>query len=261
MTVPTEETDGYTSLVDADLVEHVYQPPIPVFIANDRREQASHFGALAGWTIPVFNAGQVPIPVQILQRRPSRNRAVIYNPQSQAQGTSGQTTGTLNVTAPAQTIASLTLPAGTYAINWALILGGVPTASDDNNVQLLVGSTVVATVNNGSTVSFPYPQLPLTVTIPAGGAVLSAQSVGAGSAAATYRVQLNASASAVNAQVLLSSNRDQLQLSPPIGYPLDSGIAVTLESQQPLYAVCSPATVTAVTLGVLDEAWLTKDGN
>lgn len=64
-----------------------------------------------------------------------------------------------------------------------------------------------------------------------------------------------------NCQVLLSNNVDSLQLSPPIGYPMDSGTVLTLESQQPVYAVCAPGTATAVTLGVLDEAWESKDGN
>jgi len=65
--------------------------------------------------------------------------------------------------------------------------------------------------------------------------------------------------SVVNAPVILSNNPAGLIGNPPLGFQLDSGQQVKLESQQPVYAIAGVG-IAAVTLGVIDESWETEDG-
>lgn len=266
MTVPTEEGQGYAVAADDDAFEQPYIAPIPVYIAEDRREQASHFGALQGWQIPLFSVGGAQqAPVQITRRRPSRNRTVIYNPQysNAAQTVPFNGSQASPVVANGVIATSPALPAGTYVVSGATILTGTPTFADVNNVALQLNGVTIAVlpVQGASEQESVTPSPDIVVTVPAGG-ILRTITIAAGSGAAGYNSAMFATATGPNnAQVLLSTNPDQLQIATPVGYPLDSGIALTLESQQPIYAICSPATIAAVTLGVLDEAWLSANGN
>jgi hypothetical protein len=65
---------------------------------------------------------------------------------------------------------------------------------------------------------------------------------------------------AVNAPVILSNTLASLQQNPPLGFPLDSGAQVKLESQQPCYAIAAVGVNAAITIGVIDEAWETESG-
>lgn len=99
--------------------------------------------------------------------------------------------GNLTVTSAGQQIvATPALPPGQYSVVASIDLGGTPTASDANNVQLQVGATVVGTLLNSSSSGVIVPNPPIIVTVPAGGAVISADSITGGSGTAAYRVQL-----------------------------------------------------------------------
>jgi hypothetical protein len=266
MTVPTEETGGYTTYADEDIVEQPYIPPIPVRIAQDRREQASHFGSLQGWTIPLFSvAGAQQPPVQITRRRPPRNRTVIYNPQYSNAGATVSFSGNeaSPVTVGGVIATSPALAAGTYLVSIATILTGTPTFADANNVALQLNGVTIAVipVQGSSEQETVTPSPDIVVQVPAGG-ILRTVTIGLGGGTASYNNTVYATPTGpTNAQVLLATNPDQLQLSTPVGYPLDSGVAVTLESQQPVYAIMAPGALASVTIGVLDEAWESKDGN
>lgn len=67
--------------------------------------------------------------------------------------------------------------------------------------------------------------------------------------------------SATPSPVILSNSPGPLQQMPPIGFNLDSGQALELESQQPVWAIASVTTTGNVTLSVLDEAYISPEGN
>lgn len=230
MTVPTGEyaTDNYEE-IDED---SAYDPVLVEVAGTVQRQNAPDFGGCSLFTAPVAGTG---VPVQILNRRPTREQAYVRNNDGAnsiiiaerldklQQGTpigytigpggtqkiesqqpyyavaaniagaspaSFAATGAVAVVGAGQVIVSEVIPAGTYVVNWNLVLGGVPTVADDDNCQLMLGATVIEIAVNGSTVSAAYPQTPVTVVVPTGGGTLQVQSIAAGSAAATYRVQL-----------------------------------------------------------------------
>lgn len=105
-------------------------------------------------------------------------------------------TGTLqnsaSVTAPAAgaTITSVTLTPGQWAVSWSVMLAGTPAAGDANNFRLVIGSSVLTSINPGS-VGGPWGQAPVEVTVPVNtNAIIKA--VGAGTAGAIYTAQLSA---------------------------------------------------------------------
>lgn len=67
-------------------------------------------------------------------------------------------------------------------------------------------------------------------------------------------------ANVTNSPVILSNTLPPLQQNPPLGFTLDSGAAVKLESQQPCYAIAAVGVAAAVMIGVIDEAWETESG-
>jgi hypothetical protein len=109
-------------------------------------------------------------------------------------GTAASTSATGSAADPiaGTVIASVALPAGTYVLNWDLIMGGTVSGADQRNVQLLVGATSVQIANNGSNGGVTYPQVPVTIVVPAGGATVALATIGAGSGTATYNVQMTA---------------------------------------------------------------------
>lgn len=97
-------------------------------------------------------------------------------------------------TAPATNTPIATIGAGlpgvTYLVSWKVDLDGTPGAGDVNNFQLRLGSTTVATSANDGAVG-SYPQTPVIVTIPAGGANVVVRSDGTiGTAGAIYTAQV-----------------------------------------------------------------------
>jgi hypothetical protein len=96
-----------------------------------------------------------------------------------------------NVTAPAAgaTISSVSLGNGTYTVEWTIELTGTPGAGDVDNVQLLIGATVVADSSNLGVVG-DYPQANADINVTGGPLVLAAKAIGAGTAGATYKVTM-----------------------------------------------------------------------
>lgn len=99
---------------------------------------------------------------------------------------------TASVTAPAAggVIASLVLPAGGWTLSWIIQLAGTPAAADANNFQLRQGAAVLLGSVNPGAVGGPWTQTPIEVQIPTGGATVSVNANGAGTAGAIYTAQL-----------------------------------------------------------------------
>lgn len=77
MTVPNDT--GYTA--EADDLDTEALTPFPVYMVNKpQRRQAAHFGSVSSVNVPADSTVNVPVPV--LNRRPTRNQAIIYNPVS-----------------------------------------------------------------------------------------------------------------------------------------------------------------------------------
>lgn len=113
-------------------------------------------------------------------------------------GPSQDNTGNAAAPAAGATIASLTLPAGEYAVNWTVELGGTPGAGDLDNFGLFVGANQVAQSVNPGAVGGPWPQLAENVVIPAGGAVLAVKAIGIGTAGSTYQATVAAAEDSAN---------------------------------------------------------------
>lgn len=96
-----------------------------------------------------------------------------------------------SVTSPGAgaTIASVSLGNGTYNVAWTIEMSGTLAAADIDNVQLLLGATVVADsvdANGAGT----YPQQAVEVTVANGPLVLAAKTIGAGTVGAVYKVTM-----------------------------------------------------------------------
>jgi hypothetical protein len=96
------------------------------------------------------------------------------------------------VTAPAAlaSIASVTLPPGTYTLAWQAGLdGGTPAAADENNFGLYVaGTRQLQSVNPMALGS--WQQEPLQVTVGPGSTTVAVEAIGAGTAAVVYSAEL-----------------------------------------------------------------------
>lgn len=112
------------------------------------------------------------------------------------QNTVNGTPGSVTSPAAGQTIASLAaLPAGTYTFNWIVMLRGTLGAQDVNNFGIYVNGVLVATSINANNVGTYYPQLPATITVPAG-AVVTVEAIGVGTVASVYQAQISAQSAA-----------------------------------------------------------------
>lgn len=88
-------------------------------------------------------------------------------------------------------VTTATLPAGRYKVSAATACTGTVAAGDLNNVQLVVGSTVIGTLLQSATVDVLWPNLPVVVPVPDGGAVIKITAVANGSGSlVTYNGQL-----------------------------------------------------------------------
>jgi hypothetical protein len=81
------------------------------------------------------------------------------------------------------------VPAGLYTASWTVTLVGPAAAADQNNFALFVGGLQVAVSDNPGAAG-QYPQPPIQIVVPAGGAIISVRSVGAGTATVTYDATL-----------------------------------------------------------------------
>jgi hypothetical protein len=100
-----------------------------------------------------------------------------------------QTSGTVVAPAAGATIASLSLPNGTYSVAWTVELGAGAAAADANNVELFVaGVGIAVSANLGA--AGEYPQEEATAFVSFGPLTLAAKAIGAGTAAVPYTVVL-----------------------------------------------------------------------
>jgi len=117
-----------------------------------------------------------------------------------------------------QVLATATVPiAGTYTVNYDVLLGGTLGAQDRNNVQLEVNGVAVPTgntSNNGINSGTLYGQTPQQITVPAG-ATVTLNAIGAGTAASTYSaggsITPDSQAVTVGAGVALYTTSDETQ--------------------------------------------------
>ena len=87
--------------------------------------------------------------------------------------------------AAATVISTVTLPAGTYSAAWTVTLGTAAAAGDANNFGLYNAAVLVATSVNTAT-DAAFPQTAAGFTIGAGGATVTIQAIGQGTAGAVY---------------------------------------------------------------------------
>lgn len=84
-------------------------------------------------------------------------------------------------------IASVALPSGSYQISWTVELTGTPGAADVDNVELVVGATIIAqSVNLGAVGN--YLQELQTFSVANGPLTLAANAIGAATAGSVYTV-------------------------------------------------------------------------
>lgn len=102
--------------------------------------------------------------------------------------------GSASVTSPAlgATIASVTLPQGTWTINWAVRTSGTVAAADNNNMQLQQGAAVLEVADVPQGASNVSQQQAVVVTVPAGGATISVNAIALATVGAIYTAQINA---------------------------------------------------------------------
>lgn len=94
-----------------------------------------------------------------------------------------------------QVICSAALTAGEWTANWQVGVGGTTGGVEQDNFQLVIGSTVLLVSENSQTSGNNTAQPAVTFEVPAGGATLAIQAVGNGTATAVYRAQFSASQS------------------------------------------------------------------
>jgi hypothetical protein len=99
------------------------------------------------------------------------------------------------VTGPAAgaPIASVSLTQGQWLVQWRTALGGTTAAAEQDNFGLYLGAALQETSENGSASGTDIQQDPVTVDVPAGGATLVVNAIGAGTGTAVYRAQIEAS--------------------------------------------------------------------
>jgi hypothetical protein len=153
------------------------------------------------------------VPEMILPHAPRRLRYFIRTLNAGlAQQNSIQASGSLAAGSTPGTIATMSLPPGTYNVAWILNIGGVPTAADANDAVIQVNGSTVATAvtSTGSTANFQQ-QSPFTLIIPPGpNATVTLIVPAAGSGAASWRGQMVATAAAQTSGnvILAGSNGD-----------------------------------------------------
>lgn len=206
---------------------------------------ATEFGAYVTETIPAAANG-MPGQAQILPHDPRRQYAYLLpldaavvisttleaaqsaNNIASASGASYNGAPIVATSPAANTVlATATLPGGTYTVNWGVILAGTVGAQDRNNVGLYVGPTLVATANNGINTGTNYGQLPASIIVPAGGAVVTLQTIGAGTASSVYSASF----------VAAPSDIGQSALATPSGAVLPQGTwSPAIRHNEPVYA-------------------------
>jgi hypothetical protein len=225
------------------------QPAISVKIPHslDTQGQAADYG---GWATYHLAGTEQPQPILPFDSYRHRATIIVNGPLTPGGAASVAATGSAAITAGGQTVVSELLPAGTYTVSWNLLMSGTVTVADVDNAQLMLGATVLAIANVGDTTNTTYPQVPVTVVVPSGGAVLSVQSIGAGSGTATYRASVSAVQQPASGFVYLGTQAQCLQ---KLGGVVPAGQQVVVENNQQLWM--APDGVDPVIVSVLAERW------
>jgi hypothetical protein len=134
--------------------------------------------------------------------QPLDNDIVLASTKAQAQASSNTTPGpsgaSVNVEGTATSVsagtvvATASLTAGRYLVNWLLELtGGTPATADTNNMGLYLGGVLVmGGVIRGT--SSDQNQTDVSVEVPSAGSALTIQAIGNGTSAVTYVGQFSA---------------------------------------------------------------------
>lgn len=132
--------------------------------------------------------------------------------------TSSQVEGSQNAPGAGTTIATLALPAGEWVLNWTVEVSGTVAAAELNNFQLFNAATPLLVSVNGNAVGQPYPQSPVIVSIPVGGANVLVKNVNAGTAASVYTASIAASpVGAVAIAEITSGGNPVAEIALPVG--------------------------------------------
>lgn len=180
------------------------------------------------------------------------------------QGASQTNSGSQTSPGAAATIASVAAAAGTYTVQWTVVLSGTLGAGDANNLQLTNGATQVAISTNAGAAG-TYVQQTATIVVAAGGATVAVKSIGAATVGGVYAAQLTITPTpgTTGDQVKLyrevagASGQPQNKLRTFTGQaPLDmwEPSRVYLRSPECLALVGSGLLATAVTLSAEAEA-------
>ena len=131
---------------------------------------------------------------------------------------SQNTAGQFNAPPANTTIASILLPQGEWVVNWTIAFGGTTSATEQNNVALYQAGVLNSQAENGFTAGTEYPQAPVTLSIPAGGATIAIKNTLAGTAASVYFASITATpVSAVAIAEITSGSNPVAEISLPIG--------------------------------------------
>jgi len=173
------------------------ETPIAVRIVEDaprRRVQGSY----RYFRVPPLGSD----PVRIAGRDPRRSALLLYN-ESAAPATTysmGTYTGaTGSVSAPSAgtivTNSTIWLPDGVWTIGWTVgFSAGTPAGGDDNNFELMspTATQLAVSVNVHGATPVTYPQAAVTLTVPAGGQLVTVKAIGNATAGVTYTAVITA---------------------------------------------------------------------
>lgn len=139
---------------------------------------------------------------------------------SLAAGLNSGKSATGSVTSPAATanIASIgTVPADEYTLNWQVELGGTLAAGDANNFEVTVTGVQQALSLNPAAAGI-YPQDPIQITVPPGGATVSIKALAAGTVGAVYSASFSVVGGAPMEANILDSGQPIGQSACPQGF-------------------------------------------
>ena len=103
---------------------------------------------------------------------------------------SHQAEGSATSPAALTTLTSLVLPSGGWTLAWQVQVSGTVGATEINNFGLYNGTTLVLQSENGNTVGQDYPQDPIEIQVPTGGATYNIKNIALATTGAVYAAQL-----------------------------------------------------------------------
>lgn len=139
-----------------------------------------------------FTFNQTPVPAVINGGETWNVYADLSSTPGLQQGISQSAQGQQTAPAAGTTIASMTLAAGKWTVQWSILFEGTPAVAEVDNLQLTLGAAVVATSDNADASEFVYVQLAQVIDVPAGGATLAMKNIGVATAAVTYVANITA---------------------------------------------------------------------